>query len=182
MFIIGHGADHNRLARTMVAPQRFWKQFGVVLDQAVGGLQNSQGRPVILLQLDHLQLRVIFSQLAQVFNGGAAPGINGLVIITHRSEHGAWPCNQAQQIVLASIGVLHLIHQQITQTVLPPAAHFFVTGQQAGGFQNQVIKIHSLVSRQGGLVAFVQACNITFFFGSGLRQSSVWVHKAVFPQ
>jgi hypothetical protein len=55
----------------------------------LAALQDARGGAVVLLELDDLQVGVIDGQLAQVLDVGAAPGVDGLVVVAHRGEGGA---------------------------------------------------------------------------------------------
>ena len=87
-FVVGVHHAH-RLAFTQIAPQVFGEQLGVGANHVVGGPQNGTGGAVVLLQLDDLELRVINRQLFQVVQRGAAPAIDGLVVIAHSREAAA---------------------------------------------------------------------------------------------
>ena len=56
------GLHMDRVALPVLGPQFLFEQLGVVGDQGVGGLQDARGGAVVLLQLDHLQTRVIVAQ------------------------------------------------------------------------------------------------------------------------
>jgi hypothetical protein len=83
-----------------------------------------------LLELDHLQLGVVLLQQFQVFDVGAAPGVDRLVIVTHRRKRAAHARQQTQQPVLSAVGVLIFVDQQVAQTILPALAHLGVLIEQ----------------------------------------------------
>ncbi len=118
LFFFGR-EDAHLISQAMLAPQVFIEQLGVVLDQMVCALQYALRRTVILFQFDYLQVRVIALQILDVRSAGTAPGINGLIVITHRSECCACATQQFHQLVLASIGILVFVHQDVAQTLLP---------------------------------------------------------------
>ena len=72
------GGDGQRVAGAVLAPQALVEQLGVVGDQRVGGLEDALHRAVVLLELDHLEARVVALQGAQVLAVRAAPGVDGL--------------------------------------------------------------------------------------------------------
>ena len=109
----------NRLAFAQIAPQVLGKQLGVGANHVVGGPQNGAGGAVVLLQLDDLELRVVNRQLFQVVQRGAAPAVDGLVVITHRGEAATLTHQQLQHLVLRGVGVLVFIHQHMAQQPLP---------------------------------------------------------------
>ena len=85
--------------------------------------QNGTGGTVVLLQLDHLEAREIDWQLTQVVQRGAAPAVNGLVIVTNRREARlagrVAPDQQFKQLVLGGVGVLVFINQNMPHQALP---------------------------------------------------------------
>ncbi len=81
------GHHFNVFAHTELRPQRFLKQFRIVFNHFVGHFENPRGRAVILLEFDDFHLRIVGLHLAQVFHIGAAPGVDGLVVVAHRGKH-----------------------------------------------------------------------------------------------
>jgi len=132
-FVVVHAHHLDRIAKAMLRPQCLVEQFRIVRNHRVGGLQDTGAGTVILFQLDQMQIRKIDLQRFQVFDGGAAPCVNRLVIVTHRRKHRflANPRHQQfDQFILAGIGVLIFIDQQIAQLALPAVAHFFIVAEQ----------------------------------------------------
>jgi hypothetical protein len=115
----GQVCDGDRIARAELGPQLLVEQFLVVRDQGVGRLEDAYRRAVVLFELDHLEVRVVARQAAQIGDIGTAPAIDRLIVIADRGERGAWPGQQPQQLVLAGIGILVFVDQQIAQAVLP---------------------------------------------------------------
>ena len=136
-----------------IAPQLLLEQLGVDGDHVVGGAQDAAGGAVVLLQRDDLQLRVVERQTLEVFDRRAAPAVDALVVVADRREHRALAHQLLEQVVLHGVGVLVLVHQHITQGVLPFAARLGVLGQQAQRQADQVIEIDRTVGRQALLVA-----------------------------
>ena len=80
----GHDAD--RLTFVQAAPQTLLNDVRVVRNQGVGCLQQGTAGTVVLLQLDDVKLGVVGGQLLQVFRLCPAPAIDGLVVVTDRSQ------------------------------------------------------------------------------------------------
>ncbi len=118
------GIHHaHRLAFAQLAEQRLGKQLGIRANHVVGSTQDGAGGAVVLLQFDDLQRRKIHRQFFEVVQRGAAPAVDGLVVIPHRGEAGAI-CRiaagqQLEHFVLRGVGVLVLVHQYMAHQPLP---------------------------------------------------------------
>ena len=132
LLVVAHHNAHG-IAFPQLRPQGFGKQFRVVGNHLVGNPQNPRGGTVILFQLNHFELRIILLQAAQVFHVRTAPGINALVVVAHCRELPFQSGQTAQQRVLAGVGVLAFVHQQVTQPLLPFQADVAVLLQQQHG-------------------------------------------------
>ena len=94
-------------------------------------------------------------QQAQVFHVGAAPGVDGLVVVADRGEHAALAGEQLHQLVLAGIGVLVFVDQQVAQLVLPRLQHLGIAAQQLHRQADQVVEIQCLVGGKRVLVGHI---------------------------
>src|SRR5512139_1636689 len=150
------GRHHlDRVADAEVAPQPLLEQLGIVGNEAVGGLEDANGRAVVLLQLDHVQVRVVFVELAQVVGRRAAPAVDRLVDVADRGERRAHAGELLQQAVLRDVGVLVFVDQDVAQAVLPLLAQLGVGVEELGRQADQVVEVDRLVGAQGGVVAVV---------------------------
>ena len=126
----------------------FFDDVRVVGNERVGGGENLLVTAVILLQLDRFQRRVIFVQMSDVFRARATPGVNRLVIVADGGKRRARACEQLQQRVLAVVGVLVFIDQEVTHAVLPAFAHRVVLLQKRQRQGNEVVKIDGVIRAQ----------------------------------
>ena len=138
-----------------LAPQLFFKLVGVVRDQHVGAAQDAAGGAVVLLQHHHFQGRVVDLEQHQVFRTGAAPGVDRLVIVAHHGELVALADQQLHQQVLAGVGVLVFVHQQVAHLVLPLFEDVGVFLEQLDRQQDQVVEIHRVERLERALVVGV---------------------------
>ena len=113
VLFIATANDAQRVAVAQLAPQLFVEHVGVVGDQGVGGLENARRRAVVLLQFDDFQARKILMQLYQIFRPRTAPGVDGLVVVPDHGEPAAHADQLLHQQVLAGVGVLVFIDQQV---------------------------------------------------------------------
>ena len=75
--------ERNGLSSPKVGPEIFPKSPRVVSNQGIGGIQDGFGRSVVLFKPYQMVPREVALEVLDVFNLGAAPAINGLVIITY---------------------------------------------------------------------------------------------------
>src|SRR3546814_8092676 len=87
---------------------------------------SSDLRTVVLLQLDDLDPRIVGGQVGQIFYGCSTPGVNRLVVVADRREHRPLPGQPLHQSILAYIGVLILVYQQIMHPGLPALPYLLV--------------------------------------------------------
>ena len=87
-------------------------------------------------------IRIVFSEIQDVFNAGASERVNALGIITHNTNimvlQGQFIYNQ----VLRMVCVLVLIHQHVFKPFLVLGKHLGEIAEQDVGVQQQVVKIH----------------------------------------
>ena len=145
----------DRVALAEVGPQFLVEQFFVVRDQRVRRLENAHRRAVILFELDQLELRVVARQSTQVLDIGAAPAVDRLVVVADRGECRARPCQQLEQVVLAGVGVLVLVDQQVAQAVLPLVEHLLLRAEQFNRQGNQIVEVDGLIGFERRRVAGV---------------------------
>ncbi len=129
---------------------------GVVGDQDVGALEDAPLGAVVLLQLDEPQIGEVLVQQHQVLRLGTAPGVDGLVVVSHYGEAGPLADDLLHQLVLAGVGVLVFIDQQIADLALPALAHLLVALEQQGRHHDEVVKIQRVVGHHLAVVALVE--------------------------
>jgi hypothetical protein len=181
VFVVFAGNDLDWIANAEVAPQLLFEQLGVVGDHRVGGAQNARYRAVVLLQLDHFQLGEIFLQQPQVFHIRTAPGVDRLVVVTHGGEHALAAGQQLHQLILAGVGVLVFVQQQVAQLVLPFFQYRCVFLEQFHRQADQVVEVHRLIGEQRVLIDAVDLGCGQFTFVGGLVQRLIGGDEIVFP-
>ena len=92
----------------------------IVRDHGRGGLQNFLRRPVVLFQLNDPGAGIVFLEIQNVANIGAAPSIDGLVFITHDTDIVVVADDVPEHQILHVIGVLIFIDHDIPEA--PPVA------------------------------------------------------------
>ena len=171
VLLIAAGQHANRIARTQLAPEPFFVYMGVVGDQSVRRGQDPPHGPVVLLQLDHLQVGEIFRQPGQILRFRAAPGIDALVIVADHGQTIAFTDQQPDQQVLGLVGVLVFVHQQVSDLRTPTLQHIGVLAEQIHREQDKVVEVHRIAGAQTTLIGFVvsRVRGAEFVFGGGRR-------------
>ena len=136
--------------------ERLVEHMRVIGDQYVGAFQNAPLGAVILLQLDELEARKVFVEQHQILRLGTAPGVDGLVIVPNHGKAGPLADYLLHQLVLAGVGVLILVDQQVADLVLPAGPHLLVVLQQQGRHHDEVIKIQRVVGHHLTVIALVE--------------------------
>ena len=93
----------------------FSKSLGLAAISALAAPEDPSAGAVVLLELDDMQRRKVTREMGQIVEGRATPSIDGLVVVAHRGERGACADELSEQPILARIGVLDLVDQQVTQ-------------------------------------------------------------------
>ena len=114
---VPHADDADLLALAGVGPQRLAEPAGIVRDEAVGGGEDVAGRAVILFEADDRRAGKVLLETQDVGDLGAAPGIDRLVVVADAAEIPARLGEQLQPFVLALVGVLIFVDEDIAEAV-----------------------------------------------------------------
>lgn len=82
------GDDGDGVATGLGGEEGFVFAFGVVLDECVGGVQNWFCRAEVLSEHDDLGAGVVFFEVEDVGDVGAAPAVDGLVGVSDDADIG----------------------------------------------------------------------------------------------
>ena len=181
LFVLA-GDDAHGFAFAVLAPEGFGEELGVVGDNLVGHAQDAGGGAVVLLELDDFESGVVLLEQAEVFHVGAAPGVDALVVVAHGGEAAFGAGEQLHEGVLAGVGVLAFVHQEVQQAHLPFDSDTGFVLQQAGGQEDEVVEIDGLVAVQGFLIACVEPGGLAFPFVGGYLKGLLGGEQVVFPQ
>ncbi|OPZ10222.1 MAG: hypothetical protein BWZ10_02441 [candidate division BRC1 bacterium ADurb.BinA364] len=147
--------QHDRLAFGAIGPERFSEPLPVALDDLAGDGQNRFRRTVILLQAHDSGVGERLGKIQQVFDIGAAPGIDRLVLVAHDAQVASIAGHQLGQAELGQVGVLVFVNQQVLVAALDFLSRLAVVGKQFDAFQQQIVEIQRVVGRQFAFVFLV---------------------------
>ena len=140
LLILG-SVDLHLVTLVVPCPQGLALALGVVLDDAIGSIQDVGGGAVILLQTDGLGAGEDALKVQNVLNGGTAETVDALVIVTDNADVLFRAGEQADQPELGHAGILILVHQQVAVLVLVELPHILVLRQQLHGLVDQVVEV-----------------------------------------
>ncbi len=118
-FLLGVGGfvEGDARAGLAVGPQRFAEPGIVIGHYGAGSGQNVLGGSIVLLQPDHLGLGEILFKLQNVADVRAAPAVDRLIFIAYHANVLFRRRQPADELVLHTIRVLILIHQQMLEAL-----------------------------------------------------------------
>ena len=136
----------------------------IVRDDARGGVENFLRRAVIFLQANDARAGIILVKAENVADIGAAPAVDGLILVADDAQVARLVYEQPQQIVLHAVGVLVFVDVNVAETRLPGGARFRKFAQHLNGAQQQIVKIE-----RAGLAENVFVLRIHFRGGNSQR-------------
>ena len=142
----GGGVVMHLFTVPVLGPQRLALAAVIVLNDAVGRVENVGGGTVVLFQTDGARPGKSLLKMEDVLDGRAAEFVDGLVIVAHNADVVGAACQKAHQMKLRHASVLILVHQHIAEFVLVIAAGILVLTKHVHRMENQVVKVH----RAGG--------------------------------
>ena len=123
----------------------------VVTHHGVGGAQDMARGAVVLLQLNGLAVFKVLLKVQDVGDVGAAPAINGLVIVAYDHEVLVLGGQQVGDLVLDVVGVLILVDANVAETLLVLIEHLGAGAQQFERAHEQVVEVHRIGGAQAAL-------------------------------
>ena len=88
-------------------------------------------------------------EIQNVADVRAAPAVDGLILVAHHGDVAALFGEQPHQLILAAVGVLILVdHQEFVAAVQAFSRVGCIVGQQAHGFEQQIVEIQRVRFQQ----------------------------------
>ena len=152
----------------------FGDAAGVVFDDGICGIHYVARAAVVALQAEHLAVGIVLLEVEYVLYLGAAEGVYRLGIVPHHTDVVVTGGELAEDEVLAVVGVLVLIHQDVREAGGDLCESVFVVPQEDVHVDEDVVEIHD-----AGLLEalLVQVVNIheARFLGERVRTEGVGV-------
>ncbi len=148
----GKFPEVNAASSSLVGPELLVLPVFVVRNHCIGRIQNILRRTVILLQTYHEGIRIYLFEIQDVANVRASEFVNRLIIVSHDTQISRSGRQKAHNLKLGLIGVLILIHMNVTKPFLISLQNILSGLQQLHRFHQQIIKIKGIVGPQLTLV------------------------------
>ena len=129
-------------------------------NHGVSSVQDGLGRSIILFQTDQSASPVLRLKFQNVLNGGATESVNTLVVITYYTDIFMPTCQQSGKQILHMVGILILVHQDISELTLVIAANIFVLLKKLYRNEDNIIKVQCVVVFELSLILFIGFCNV----------------------
>ena len=155
--LVGGHVHVDLLAVLLVGEQLLHLAMLVVRDDGVGRGQNVAHAAVVLFQLHRGALRIVLLELQDVADIGAAPAVNGLVVVAYHHDVAVLLGQKARDLVLRMVGVLILVDHDVAEAQLIGLEHVGMVLQQQVRVQQQVVEIEGVGLLQALLQLLVHA-------------------------
>ena len=139
--LVGRGEERHRLAAAPPRGERLPDAAAVLRDDAVGRVEHDLGGAVVLLEPDQPRPGEILQEVLHVAHVGAAPAVDRLVVVAHDADVPV-RAEQSDQLVLGSIGVLELVHQNEAELGLVRAEPVGMLPKQRERMEQQIVEVH----------------------------------------
>ena len=148
--------EPDRLAPGALGPELLADAPGVVGDDGVGRGEDGARGAVVLLELEGLHAREVAAELLQVLHAGAAPAVDGLVVVAHHVGEARRADERLHPVVLDGVGVLELVHQHVAEAGAVVLDEPRCLAPQLVAPEQQLGEVHHAVALAGFLVGLVQ--------------------------
>src|SRR5690606_36790520 len=111
-------------------------------NDAIGRIDNSLRGSIVLLQFEHLNIRIMFLEIKDDLNIRSTKPIYTLRIIPYHTDIFIDCSKTLDNQVLGEVGILILIHHEVLELMLIFAKYFGMLVKQNIGFEKQIVKIH----------------------------------------
>ena len=142
-----------QLAIALVRPEVLFTACAIVRYQAVCRLEDGVGRTVVLFQSYHLRLWEETFEIQNVLLAGAAPAVDGLVVITNGADVATTARQLHHQGELDFVRVLVLVYHNVLEMILIDLQKGGVGQPQFARVAEQVVVVHHVHAAQTFLIA-----------------------------
>ena len=152
--------EQDWLTLFVLRPECLLLTPSVIGDHAIGCIQDILCGTIILLQFYHLCIWKYFLKIQNIADIGATKLVNRLIIITDYTQITVLTSQRTDKFELHGIGVLILVHHDVTKTVLIVFQHIRAALEQLHRLHQQVIKIQRIIFLQFLLILHISLRNL----------------------
>ncbi len=143
------------LPRLVLGPELLLLPRGVVLHDAVRGAEDGLRGAVVLGQAEHGRLGEGLLEGEDVPHVGAAPAVDGLVVVPHHGQVAVDPRQALDEAELDPVRVLVFVHEHVQEPGRVHAMDLLVQIEEAHREPDQIVEIHRAPLTERLLVAGV---------------------------
>jgi hypothetical protein len=121
--------------------------------------QDIAGRSVVLLELDHLRVGIVFVEAHDDAHIGPAPAVYGLVVVADDAQVAVFGGELHDEAVLREIDVLVFVHEHMMKAVLIAREDVGIPLEEPDDVGDQVVEVAGVILGQPDLVERVYASN-----------------------
>src|SRR6202021_377122 len=170
------------ISERLVGEQRLPQPAAIVGDQSRSNGQNVPRRSIISLESNDLGAGKVLLEAQDVFDIGAAPGVDRLVVIADTAQIAVGLGKQPEKKILDNVRVLVLVDQDVTEAPAEGVENIAVFAQQPQRLEQEIAEVHRIERLQAGLIALVQGRALAAGEPRSLaRRRPLRVDAAVFP-
>ena len=120
----------------------------VVRDNGVRCGEHIAHAAVVLLEFHRVAVGIILLELEDVADVGAAPGVNGLVVVAHDHDVFVLLRQKPRNRVLRMVRILIFVHHDVAEALLVGLEHVGMVLQQQVCIYEQVIEVEGVRGAQ----------------------------------
>ena len=194
--VVGRVSD-DLVAFAKCRPQFFRLAIFISCNHRIGGVENGLRRTIILFEHDGFRVREILLEILNIANVRTSERVNRLVgIAYHRNPRWSDTARATHMLIglfsrvnagklayehiLRMVGVLILVHENITELMPIVFAYLWATLEQFDGAHDQIVKIHGIRHGQTALVLRIHhGDQLIDVAGRNLISALAWLVVAV---
>ena len=118
-------------------------------DDRVRDREDRRNRAIVLLELHDARPLEVLLEVEDVAHVGAAPAVDGLIVVAHGAHVAAIAAEQAQHLELRAVRVLVLVDEHVQRLALPPRADVLSLAPEARDLADEIVEVEGAVLTQG---------------------------------
>ena len=147
-------------AQPLVDPEPRLEAVGVLLDEAIGRVEDPLPRAAVLDERDHRPLREGLAEGVEVRERGPAPGEDRLIVVADNGDVAVRIDQQTQELELGVVRVLELVHEDVAIPILEAARRRRPLPQEPERERDLIAEVDDAVALLQGGVRGVDRCEL----------------------
>ena len=162
-------AEMNPAALAVIGPELFLLARGVVRNHRIRCVQNILRRPVILLQPNHIGIRIDLLKIQNIPDIRSAEFVNRLIVVSHDAEISGACCQHPHNFELRLVGILVLIHHDVAEPVLVIPKNILSGRKQLHRLHQKIVKIQCVIGDKLLFILRIYLSDPLFLETGGMR-------------